>query len=264
MLKNSRYWVSASLPTRVISTLAIFCLAFVFRWAINDYVELHYPVQLFLLVAMLVTLRYGYALGMMVLLPGWFLGLIFFVPPFGEFTSVTKSDVIRTVNYFTIGLVGIAVLEYLQRTRYSRRLMLAVSESRYRSLLRLDNHRVFQQRQAVRALRQVTEIFAHLDQVLLLVNQAKNVYALPLLMQLTGGPGEECSLDWLELVHIDDRPRVERELAYVLDGLKEHREFSLRMANRDRGHVEVVCVFRSLALSAHQKVFALLLKQPAA
>ena len=264
LLKNAHHWVDTDLRTRIINTILIFSMALAFRWAVNDLVELHYPVQIFLLVALLITMLYGYMLGLCVLVVGWFLGLFFFVPPFGEFSPVTNRDVIRTINYFVTGLGGIAVIEYLQRTRYSMRLMLAVSESRYRSLLRLDNHRIFQQRQSTRALRQVSAIFTHLDQVLLLINQSKKAYLFPLFRDITGRPRHLGEGDWLVMLHAEDRPQVEKELSQVIDGFREHRDLQFRISTIDKGFVEVECEFRSLTMSAQKQVFALLLKSPQA
>ncbi len=262
LLKNSRHWVDANLYTRTVNTLLIFALVFAMRWAVNDIVEFQYPVQLFLLSALLVTMLYGYVPALCVLMAGWFLGLFFFVPPFGEFSSVTKSDVIRTINYFVTGLSGIAVIEYLQRTRYSMRLMLAVSESRYRSLLRLDNHRLFQQRQSTRALRQVGDIFTRLEQVLLLISQSKKAFLFPLFRDITGRPRHQGESDWLGMLHAEDRPRVEKELSQVIDGFREHRDLQFRISTIDKGFVDVECEFRSLTMSAQKQVFALLLKSP--
>ena len=262
LLKNARHWVDASLRTRTTNTILIFTSAFALRWAVNDLMELHYPVQLFLLCALLITMLYGYMFGLCALVTGWFLGLFFFVPPFGEFSPVTNRDVVRTINYFVTGLFGIAILEYLQRTRYSMQLMLAVSQSRYRSLLRLDNHRIFQQRQSTRALRQVGDIFTHLDRVLLLINQSKKAYLFPMFRDVTGRPRHQGESDWLGMLHAEDRPRVEKELGQVTDGFREHRDLQFRISTVDKGFVDIECEFRSLTMSAQRQVFALLLKSP--
>jgi K+-sensing histidine kinase KdpD len=240
----------------------IFFSSLAVRWAINDVVEPDLPVQFFLLDALLVSALYGYLPALVCLIAGWFLGLYFFVAPYGEASSISKFDVLLTLNYFMTGLFGIAVFEYLQRVRCSTRLMLAVSESRYRSLLRLDNHRIHQQRQSTRALRQVGDIFLHLDRVLLLINQDSKFFSLPLLAEITGQLHENRMDDWLTIVHSDDRQRIETEIGTVMAGQRESREVKFRLCNKNAKDAELECIFRTLTLSAHKQVFALLLKAP--
>ena len=262
LLKNARQWVDASLRKRIINTLLIFFGSFALRWALNDVVQPDLPTQFFLLDALLVSALYGVIPALFCMVAGWIIGEYFFVVPYGALSSVNKFDVLLTLNYFLTGLFGIAVFEYLQRVRYSTRLMLAVSESRYRSLLRLDNHRVHQQRQSTRALRQVNDIFLHLDRALLLVNQDNKFFFLPLFAEIAGRPINGDKSNWLENVHADDRQRVDQELGSVVAGQIESRDVRFRLATANDKFTQLECVFRTLSLSAQKKMFALLLKAP--
>jgi hypothetical protein len=64
------------------------------------------------------------------------------------------------------------------------------------------------------------------------------------------------------MLHDGDRAQVEKELALVIEGVREHREISFRIACMDRGYVDVDCIFRSMSMSAGKQVFALLVKAP--
>lgn len=262
VLKNARLWVDAPVRTQIINTLLIFFGSLALRWALNDVVEPDLPTQFFLLDALLVSALYGVIPALFCLVAGWILGEYFFVVPYGALSSVNKFDVLLTLNYFLTGLFGIAVFEYLQRVRCSTRLMLAVSESRYRSLLRLDNHRIHQQRQSTRALRQISDIFSHLDRALLLVNQDNKFFSLPLFAELTGRANDSHEENWLTVVHADDRRRVESELSGVVAGKIESRDLRFRLSTDNNSFLELECVFRTLTLSAQKQVYALLLKSP--
>ena len=260
LLKNAHQWVDAPLRDRIFNTLLIFFGSFALRCALNDVLEPYFPVQFFLLDALLVSALYGVVPALFCMIAGWVLGLYFFVAPYGEVSPISKFDVVLTVNYFLTGLFGIAVFEYLQRVRYSTRLMLAVSESRYRSLLRLDNHRIHQQRKSTRSLRQVSDIFLHLDRALLLVNQDNKFFSLPLLAEITGRPNDYHDGNWMTIVHADDRQRVENELSSVVAGQRDSRDIRFRLSTENAKFAELECVFRTLTLSAQKQVFALLLK----
>lgn len=260
LLKNSHKWVDAPLRKRIFNTSMIFFGALALRAALQDVLESYLPVQFFLVGALLVSNLYGYVPALTCLLVGWAVGLFFFVAPYGEVSPISKFDVVLSLNYFVTGVLAVAGFEYLQRVRCSMRLMLAVSESRYRSLLRLDNHRLHQQRQSNRALRQVSDIFSHLDRTLLLVNQDNLFFSLPLLTDITGRMVKSDEDSWLVMVHADDRRRVEEEIRTVMNGQRESLDVRFRLFAKDGGFTEIECVFRTLTLSAHKHVFALLLK----
>ena len=263
VLKNARLWVETPPLKRIIITLLSFLCSLVLRWGLSDILEAEVPVQFFLLDALLVSALYGYIPALICLLGGWMLCVYFFVVPYAEISSINKSDVFLALSYFLIGLFGIAVVEYLQRVRCSTRLMLAVSESRYRSLLRLDNHRLHQQRQTVRSLRQVSDIFSHLDQALLFTHQDGKFFSLPLLTKITGHTSNENELGWLYIVHADHRPRVERELASLMAGQRESCELHFKLSEPSvagNQFTALDCVFRVLTLSPQKQIYALFLK----
>lgn len=263
LLKNSAHWVDASVKIRSIGTFLIVALCFLFRSAADDYLKPYLPTEVFLFGSLVVAFLYGYVPALISLTSGWMIGLYYFVEPYGQVASVSTLDLTLTANSVVTGLVGIAMLEFLQRTRYSKRLMLMVSESRYRSLLKLDNHRIHHQRQSTRALRQISDIFSHLDRVLILFDHDREPWLQPLFMTTVNRPSHALlTSQWLSLVHADDRLRVERELSVVLDGIREFRNIRFRIAIGDDHFQELDCVCRSLTLSAHRHVFALVLREP--
>ena len=140
--------------------------------------------------------------------------------------------------------------------------MLMVSDSRYQSLLKLDNHRIHHQRQSLRVLRQATELFNHIDRVLLIVDTYGKQQVMPLFAAITGRLHVDTPANWLELVHIDDRPQVEKEVNIIVEGFRESRELRFRLAKGNESFEYVECVFRTLHLAGQQRVYALSLKHP--
>jgi len=234
-----------------------------FRAGADSFLKPYMPTEVFLFGSLLVAFMYGYAPALLSLVSGWLLGMYFFVEPYSELSAISTLDLIVTADDFIIGLVGIAMIEFLQRTRYSMRLMLMVSASRYRSLLRLDNHRIHHQRQSTRALRQISDIFSHLDRVLILYDQDRQSWLQPAFIEKIKHPAGVAVLpNWLSLIHADDRARVEKEVSVVLDGLREFRNIRFRLCVGDGPTEEMDCVCRSLALGAQRNVFALVLREP--
>ena len=183
LLKNAAHWVDSSVKVRAVHTLLIVAACFLFRSAADNFLRPSLPTEIFVFGSLIVAFLYGYVPALVSLVAGWLLGLYFFVEPEGQLSSISALDLSLTANSLVTGLVGIGMIEYLQRTRYSKRLMLMVSESRYRSLLKLDNHRVHHQRQSTRALRQISDIFSHLDRVLVWFDHERKPWLQPLFMQ---------------------------------------------------------------------------------
>ncbi len=263
LLKNSHLWVDASLRARYGYTALMLLVAFLVRYGLDQWLNPYMPTQFFLLSALLTALWFGYVPALISLVVGWLIGLYYFVEPYGQFSPANTYDLIVTFNDLASGVVGISVIEYLQRTRYSMRLMLTVSDSRYRSLLRLDNHRVHQQRLSNRSLRQMSEILSHLDRVLVLVDQDRHAIIQPLLIELAGLQLDNMarpSRNWLELVHAEERNKIEQDMATVMDGLRDSHDMQLRISAQDGEVVTLNCVFRALPLMTRRSVFAMMLK----
>ena len=138
-----------------------------------------------------------------------------------------------------------------------------LSDSRYRSLLKLDNHRIHHQRQSVRALRQATELFEHINRVLLFIDTHGKQQSLPLFAAVIGHAHANTPANWLELVHTEDRLHVEKEVTIVLEGFRETRELRFRLATGNETFEYIECVFRTVHLGDQKRVYALSLK-PAA
>lgn len=263
LLKNSARWVNTPRKIRLLSTFVVVAACFLLRQALDSVLKPYMPTEVFLVGSLIVAFFYGYIPGLIALVTGWLLGLYFFVEPYGELSAIDTLDLIVTADDFVIGLAGIAMIEFLQRTRYSMRLMLMVSDSRYRSLLRLDNHRVHHQRQSSRALRQISDIFSHLERVLVLFDQDRQSWPQPaFIAKLKHQDGAAAVPHWLSVVHADDRERVEKEVNLVLDGRREFRPIRFRTIGSDGRAEDLDCVCRSLALGAQRSVFALVLREP--
>ncbi len=262
LLKNSHLWVDASLRTRYGLAALMLLAAYLLRVYADSWLSPHLPTQFFLLSALLTALWFGYTPALISLVVGWLIGLYYFVEPYGQFTPANIYDIVVTANDLLSGVIGIAVIEYLQRTRYSKRLMLAVSESRYRSLLRLDNHRVHQQRLSMRALRQINDVLAHLDRVLLLVDEEKRVFVQPLLQSLLPLEKIDAAADWITWIVADDRKAVELSIDSVTQGLRDSCDVAFRLSGVESDQQPLQCAFRKLSVGSDRSIYALLRKPP--
>lgn len=240
-------------------SLLIIAACFFVRSMLDDWLKPYFPTQFFFIGSILIAVLYGYLPASISLVVGWLLGIYYFIEPYGEFSAASTYDIIVTGNNFVTGIAGIVLVEYLQRTRYSRRLNLLVSESRYRSLLRLDNHRIHQQRQVNRAMHQISEFVVHLERALLVISPDREVQYLPGLTRLLSGRAAPREADWRGLIHSDDRDAVEVALQPVLEGQAVKCDLSFRLAGRDPD-LRVECEFRALPVGAHKTAYALTLK----
>jgi K+-sensing histidine kinase KdpD len=96
---------------------------------------------------LIVSIRYGYKAAFACLFASYALGNYFFVKPYGQFGEITTADLIQAFNFFLVTGVAILLIEKLQRTIYSQKLLIHVMRDRHRSLLYRKNELVNKLRQ---------------------------------------------------------------------------------------------------------------------
>ena len=133
--KNSRLWVQHSSLIVFRDSILIALSAFLIRYTLHDVIQPYAVFHFFIVACVIVAIRYGYKAALLSLLASYLLGNYFFVKPYGQFGEITTSDLIQAFNFFLVTLVSIVVIEKLQRTIYSQKLLIKVMKDRKRSLL---------------------------------------------------------------------------------------------------------------------------------
>lgn len=117
----------------------ILLAAFLVRYALHELIEPYAVFHFFIVACIIVAIRYGYKAAFICLSVSYFLASFFFVKPYGQFGDVTTSDLIQAFNFFFVTAIAILVIEKLQRTIYSQKLLIQVMQDRQRSLLYRKN-----------------------------------------------------------------------------------------------------------------------------
>lgn len=134
-IKNSRRWVKHSPWVIVRDSTGILLFAFLLRYAIHDFIEPYAPFHFFILASLLISIRYGYKAALSALVISSILASYFFVKPYKTIGMPTLQDMIQICNFWLVTLVAISVIEKLQRTIYSQKLIIKIMNDRQRSLL---------------------------------------------------------------------------------------------------------------------------------
>ena len=139
LFKNSRLWVQHTPLVAARDSFLILLAAFIVRYAIQDWIEPYAVFHFFMVACVVVAIRYGYQPAFACLIASYFLGNYFFIEPFGTFGEVTTSDLIEAFNFFFVTAIAIGVIEKLQRTIHSQKLLIKVMGDRQRSMLFRQN-----------------------------------------------------------------------------------------------------------------------------
>lgn len=124
----------------------IVLVAFFIRYALQNVIQPYAVFHFFIVACVIVAIRYGYKAAFLSLIASHLLGSYFFVKPYGQFGEITTSDLIQAFNFFFVTTVSIIVIEKLQRTVYSQKLLIQVMKDRQRSLLYRKNEVVLKLR----------------------------------------------------------------------------------------------------------------------
>ncbi|MGZ3237344.1 MAG: DUF4118 domain-containing protein [Burkholderiaceae bacterium] len=189
-------------------TLLITGGVFTIRYILHAYLAGRVAFLPFLLTAQIIAFFYGYTFGFFALVLGALIGSYFFLPPYNSFTLPTGEDFVILTGYFIASGVAIVMIEHLRRSRYSNRLLLMMSQSRYNCLLRLDNHRLHLQRRATRARQDLSDLLEHFGQVVLLLLPNGEVCLQNKFYELTGATPAEHIHDWQHFIDEVDKQRI--------------------------------------------------------
>lgn len=216
MNKNAKRWAKGSLLTRFGGALLITLVAFSIRKMIHPYVQPHAPFQFVIVATIMTEFFAGIAPAMLSLAVGMTLGAYYFMRPFNVFDGVGSDDVIVVINNLSIAIISVILLEYLRRAQYSTRLTINVINSQRRSLLEVYNQVLYQQRKSKGFVKELTSVFADMDDILLMMPLGQPAYRMPAWHRITG---ERCDdavaaadAAWYDAIHPDDQAALRHDV----------------------------------------------------
>lgn len=222
MNKNAKRWAKGSLLTRFGGALLITLVAFSIRKIIHPYVQPHAPFQFVIVAAIMTEFFAGIAPAMLSLAVGMTLGAYYFMRPFNVFDGVGSDDVIVVINSLSIAIISVVLLEYLRRAQYSTRLTINVINSQRRSLLEVYNQVLYQQRKSKGFVKELTSVFADMDDILLMMPLGQPAYRMPAWHRITGERCDDAAANagaaWYDAIHPDERATLRHDVEAV-DGL---------------------------------------------
>lgn len=134
-LKNARLWNRYSTWEAVRDSALAITAAFAIRYYLHDWIEPYAPYHFFMVACIAVAIRHGYKTAFLSLCVCVFLGNFFFIKPYFRVGQLSRSDLIQVLNFFMVTTIAIGVIEKLQRTICSQRLLIQVMNDRHRSML---------------------------------------------------------------------------------------------------------------------------------
>lgn len=134
-LKNARLWSPHSIFSTFWNSCAAVITAFAVRYYLHDWIEPYAPFHFFIIACIWVAIRYGYKAALLSLLVCYLLGGYFFIKPYQVVGVISKADFIQAFIFFFVTAVAIGVIEKLQRTIYSQKLLIQVMHDQQRSML---------------------------------------------------------------------------------------------------------------------------------
>jgi K+-sensing histidine kinase KdpD len=260
-INNAKKWVPFSLPHRLFMTLLIISGVFILRYFLHAFLGGRHAFLPFLVAAQLIAYFYGYQFGLFSIVLGAGLAAYYFVPPYGAFTTLTRGDLIMLVGIFIAAVVSIILIEHLRRSRYSNRLLLMLSQSRYNCLLRLDNHRLHLQRRATRARHDLSDLLEQFGLVIFLQLPGGEVCLQNKFYELTGTTHGTDALNWHDFIDAADRQRIEALLQSEQPGrfIKHRLPVHFLDASGDRKLID--CIVQTFPLDSGKTAMALRLER---
>src|SRR4051812_36929146 len=117
MMKNANRWAPHGLRPYVIALFAL-AIAYFVRDVLHGFLRGQSPYFSFVIANFLVGAYCGIVPALFVATFGFLIALYFFVPPYDSFEIITFSDFIGLIGYVSVSLVGLILIEWLQRARH--------------------------------------------------------------------------------------------------------------------------------------------------
>ena len=136
-LRNAKRWGPGGVRPYAVGVFAV-TIAFTVRYALHPVLGDNLPFVCFTFAALLTEFFVGLGPALLVSALGLLSGTYFFVPPFNSFGLPEAQDLIFAGGYLSVTLLGIILIEALQRAKYQMRLIGDVAQSRLEMLERSD------------------------------------------------------------------------------------------------------------------------------
>lgn len=233
MIKNARRWAPSG-PLAYAGAAAALAAAFGLRYAFQPVLEDRLAFVSFTICAMLVEYYAGLAPALLVTAGGLLLGVYFFVPPYDELLMPEAQDLIFIGGYLSVALLGILLIESLQRAKYELRLLKELAQSQLEMLERSDAGRTRAEHAARRSDERFESLASGLQDVWYMRRLDGNFeYVNDRFYEYTGtAPGSLEEDGWLKAVHPDDIEEVTTAWERVCE-TGDERESSLRLRMAD-------------------------------
>lgn len=231
--KNAKRWAPGGVRPYAAAAAAL-GIAAAIRFALHPVLRDYLPFLTFTIAALLVEFYCGLLPALLVVAGGYLIGTYFFVPPFATFLVPEIWDLVYTVGYFAVVLLGIALIESLQRSRYEGRMMREIAQSRLEMLERSHAGRLQAEASAQRSEEHYQALASSMPHLWYMRRLDGNFeYVNDLFYELTGlAPGSLQGSGWLSVVHPEDADRVKASWDRIAATGEECASgFRLRMAD---------------------------------
>lgn len=209
-------------------------IAFGMRYALQPLLQRHLPLLTFMIAALLVEFFAGLWPALLVTASGLVIGAYFFVPPVHTLAIPEARDLIFIVYYLSITLLGIVLVESLQRAKYAVQLLNEVALSRLDMLERSHAERSRAEKAAQQSEERFQSLAASMPDVWYMRRLDGNFeYVNDQFYEYTGlAPGSLEGGGWLKVIHPDDAEQVKAAWQRVAEtGEEMFSGFRLRMAD---------------------------------
>ena len=232
-IRNARRWAPAGTRPYAAAAAAL-GIASGLRFALHPILQDNLSFLTFTIATLLVEFYCGLGPALIVMVGGFLIGTYFFVPPYATLLIPEIWDLVYTVGYFAVVLLGIALIESLQRSRYEARMLREVAQSRLEMLERSHAGRVQAEAAAQHSEEQYQALASSMPHVWYMRRLDGNFeYVNDRFYELTGlAPGSLQGSGWLSVVHPDDAKGVMAAWDSIADTGEECASgFRLRMAD---------------------------------
>ncbi len=236
-IRNVKRWAPRPLVSFAIG-VAGGVIAFGVRFALHQLLQGHFAFVFFTVAALVVEYFAGLWPALFVVAGGLLLGSYFFVPPYNILLIPEPQDVVFIGGYLMASLVGITLIESLQRSRYEARLLKEVAQSRLEMLERSNAERLRAEQAARLSEERYQALVASSAPQLWYMRRLDGhfEYVNDRFYQYTGlAPGSLEENGWWKTIHPEDVERVQRQWnAVAQTGEGASCGFRLRMLIRGR------------------------------
>lgn len=229
-IKNSKSWTPYPLSQSVMGASFILLVSFLIRLGLHETIEPYAPFHFFIVACIAIAYLYGYKLAIASVVVSTVLGGYYFIQPYNSFGTPAPSDWLQFANFAVVTLVAIVVIENLQRSVYSRNLLLKVMQSRYRLALLNENDQLFliQKNNVNWAI--LEKLLTRFDDILLLQFANAKIKLQPLFFEIFHFSGKVLhGNDWQHYIHSDDLPYLKHLLSIPPSEAKTEVHLSLRL-----------------------------------